>query len=72
MINVMHLNYPETTTPTPSMKMVSLQLAPGPQSLGTTVQQSESVMQKHIFPLFRFPSHLGHHRALSRVFFSIQ
>ena len=38
--------------------------------LVSTVQQSESAMYIHIYiyPLpFRFPSHSGHHSALSRV-----
>ena len=35
--------------------------------LVSTVQQSESAIRIHISPLFGFPSHLGHHGALSRV-----
>ena len=31
----------------------------------STVQESESAACMHISPLFGFPSHLGHHRALS-------
>ena len=56
MINVMHLNYPETTTPTQSMEKWSpcnwllVHKAWGPRF--SAIQQSESVMQKHIFPLF--------------------
>ena len=33
----------------------------------SAVQQSESAVRIHISPFFGFPSHLGHHRALSRV-----
>ena len=43
--------------------------------LVSTVQQSESAMYIHIYkyPLpFRFPSHSGHHSALSRVPFTIK
>ena len=35
--------------------------------LVSTVQQSESAICIHISPFLGFPSHLGHHRALSRV-----
>ena len=35
--------------------------------LGSSVQQNELTTHIHIFPLLGFPSHLGHHRALSRV-----
>ena len=40
----------------------------------STIQQSESVICIHIFlpPLFGFPFHLGHHRALNRVPCAIQ
>ena len=30
-------------------------------------QQREPAICIHIVPLFEFPSHLGHHRALNRV-----
>ena len=40
--------------------------------LVSTVQQSESTLQIHIFSLFVLPSHLGHHRALNRVPCAIQ
>ena len=33
--------------------------------LVSTAQQSELTIGLHISPLFGFPSHLGHHRALS-------
>ena len=32
----------------------------------SALQQSESVICIHISPFFGFPSHLGHHRVLSR------
>ena len=36
--------------------------------LVSTVQQGESAIYIHIYPLFfQFPSYLGHHRAFSRV-----
>ena len=35
--------------------------------LVSAAQQSESPMHIHICPLFVFPFHLSHHRALSRV-----
>ena len=38
----------------------------------STVQWSESAICIHISPLFWIPSHLGHHRALSRVPCAIQ
>ena len=40
--------------------------------LVSTVQQSESAINIHISPLFGFPSHLIHHRTLSRVPCAIQ
>ena len=40
--------------------------------LVSAVQQSESVIRIHISLFFRFPSNLGHHRALSRVPCAIQ
>ena len=36
------------------------------------VEQSESALHIHTSPLLGFPSHLGHHRALSRVPCAIQ
>ena len=38
----------------------------------SAVQQNESDIHKRISPVFEFPSHLGHHRALSRVPGAIQ
>ena len=35
-------------------------------------QQNESAVHIHISPVFGFPSHLGHHSALSRVARAIQ
>ena len=35
--------------------------------LVSTAQQSESALCTHIAPLFGFPSHLGHHRALGSL-----
>ena len=35
--------------------------------LVSTVQQSESAITYTYFPFFGSPTHLGHHRALSRV-----
>ena len=35
--------------------------------LVSTVQQNESAIHIHIFPLFGFPSHLDHRHAFSRV-----
>ena len=35
--------------------------------LVSTIQQRESAIPIHIFPLIWFPSHLGHHRAMSRI-----
>ena len=32
----------------------------------STVQQSESLIHIHIYPFFRFPSYLGHHRTMTR------
>ena len=40
--------------------------------LVSTVQQSELTIHIHISPLFGFPFHLGHHRALSRVPCAVQ
>ena len=40
--------------------------------LVSAIQQSESVIQMHISLLFRFLSHLGHHRTLSRVPYAMQ
>ena len=40
--------------------------------LVSTVLQSESAICTHISPLFEFPSHLGHHRALSRAPCAVQ
>ena len=42
--------------------------------LVSTVQQSESIESAtfiHMCPLFEYPSHLGHHRAMNRVFCAI-
>ena len=33
----------------------------------SVIQRSESAILIHMCPFFRFPSHLGHHRALSGV-----
>ena len=40
--------------------------------LVSAVQQSEAVIRIHISTLFRSPSNLGHHRALSRAPCAIQ
>ena len=40
--------------------------------LVSAVQQSESAICIHTSPFFRSPSHVGHHRALSRVPCAIQ
>ena len=40
--------------------------------LFSAVQQSESAVCIHISPLFRSPSHLGHHRALNEVPCAVQ
>ena len=40
--------------------------------LVSAAQQSESAIYIHISPFFGFPSHSGHHRALSRVPCAVQ
>ena len=61
----MHLNHPETTPPPQSMeKSSSTKPVHVTKKIGYCVYI-------HLL-LFGFPSHLGHHRALSRVPCAIQ